>query len=99
ADRGRILDVPAHQHAEGDLRSAAVEREAERAVARAAHRHRLARLRPHLGEIAAIDPRGTAAQSLLSAGGDDDGWDHWQLQLSAVSYRLSAVSLATPIRG
>ena len=60
ADRGRILDVSAHQHAEGDLRAAAVGA-AERAVARAAHRPACP-ARPAHRRDRSIDPRVAASQ-------------------------------------
>jgi hypothetical protein len=69
------LRVASGEHAKGDLRLTAVKRTAERTTASIPDRDDVAGIGADVDEIAAVDPRVTASKAILTARGDDNGWD------------------------
>ena len=74
--RVESVGIAVGEHAQRDLRPVAVQRMAERARARSAHQHDVARLRAHVGHVRTIDPRMAVAQPLLAASRDHHARRH-----------------------
>ncbi len=84
---GRLLAV--RQHADGDLRSIAIQRVSENAAARRANHDAVAARRLDVGHVGAVDPRMTAPKAELATGGEDDGWCHCHVVAFCVVRRAS----------